>query len=103
MAGGIVGSLLFKASYKKKINENKIIEINQNTGIILGEKIFKTNTERVVDNLLEQNKEQIYADELIEICEKYNIRFYHRYLEFSFFSIVNITNNIKSLLFKYHF
>ncbi len=50
----------------RKINENKIIEINQNTGIILGEKIFKTNTERVVDNLLEQNKEQIYADELIE-------------------------------------
>lgn len=50
----------------RKINDNKIIEINQNTGIILGEKIFKTNTERVVDNLLEQNNEQIYADELIE-------------------------------------
>lgn len=50
----------------RKVNDNKIIEINQNTGIILGEKIFKTNTERVVDNLLEQNKEQIYADELIE-------------------------------------
>ena len=50
----------------RQINDNKIIEINQNSEIILGEKIFKTNTERVVDNLLEQNKEQIYADELIE-------------------------------------
>lgn len=50
----------------RKVNDNKIFEINQNTEIILGEKIFKTNTERVVDNLLEQNNEQIYADELIE-------------------------------------
>jgi superfamily II DNA or RNA helicase len=47
-------------------NNNKTKEINNNTEIILGEKIFKTNTERVVDNLLEQNNEQIYADELVE-------------------------------------
>ena len=50
----------------KKVNGNKTKEINKNTAIILGEKIFKTNTERVVDNLLEQNKEQISDKELIE-------------------------------------
>lgn len=50
----------------KAVNNNKTKEINANTDIILGEKIFKTNTERVVDNLLEQNNEKIYADELIE-------------------------------------
>jgi superfamily II DNA or RNA helicase len=50
----------------KAVNNNKTKEINTNTDIILGEKIFKTNTERVVDNLLEQNNEKIYADELIE-------------------------------------
>jgi len=50
----------------RALNNNKSKEINTNTEIILGEKIFKTNTERVVDNLLELNNEQIYADELIE-------------------------------------
>lgn len=50
----------------KAVNNNKTKEINQNTEIILGEKIFKSNTERVVDNLLELNTEQIYADELVE-------------------------------------
>lgn len=50
----------------KSVNSNKSKEINLNTEIILGEKIFKTNTERVVDNLLEMNTEQIYADELVE-------------------------------------
>lgn len=50
----------------KAINNNKTKEINQNTEIILGEKIFKTNAERVVDNLLELNTEQIYADELVK-------------------------------------
>jgi type II restriction enzyme len=50
----------------RTVNNNKTKEINTNTEIILGEKIFKTNTERVVDNLLGQNKEQIYVDELIE-------------------------------------
>ncbi|MFA6676561.1 MAG: DEAD/DEAH box helicase family protein, partial [Bacteroidales bacterium] len=50
----------------RTVNNNKTKEINNNTEIILGEKIFKTNTERVVDNLLEQNNEQIHADDLIE-------------------------------------
>lgn len=50
----------------KAVNNNKSKEINTNTEIILGEKIFKTNTERVVDNLLELNTEQIYADELVK-------------------------------------
>lgn len=50
----------------RAVNNNKTKEINTNTEIILGEKIFKTNTERVVDNLLELNTEQIYADELVK-------------------------------------
>lgn len=50
----------------KQVNSNKTTEINNNTAIILGEKIFKTNTERVVDNLLKQNKEHISDKELIE-------------------------------------
>jgi len=50
----------------RTVNNNITKEINSNTEIILGEKIFKTNTERVVDNLLELNTEQIYADELVQ-------------------------------------
>lgn len=50
----------------KQVNANKTTEINKNTAIILGEKIFKTNTERVVDNLLKQKKDQISDKELIE-------------------------------------
>ena len=49
----------------RKVSENKIVKINENTEIILGEKIFKTNTERVVDNLLENNCEQISSEELV--------------------------------------
>ncbi len=50
----------------KAVNNNKTKEINTNTEIILGEKIFKTNTERVVDNLLELNTEQIQAVDLVQ-------------------------------------
>ena len=50
----------------KEINNKKTQEINRNTGVILGEKIFKTNVEREVENLLEQNKEQIAANDLVE-------------------------------------
>ena len=50
----------------RKVNDNKIAKISQNTEIILGEKIFKTNTERVVDNLLSNNSNQISSEELIE-------------------------------------
>ena len=50
----------------KAVNNNKTKEINTNTEIILGEKIFKTNTERVVDNLLELNTEIIHAEELVK-------------------------------------
>lgn len=49
----------------RKVADNKTTKINENTEIILGEKIFKTNTERVVDNLLELNKEQISPEELV--------------------------------------
>ncbi len=50
----------------KKVNINKTKEINTNTAIILGEKIFKTNTERVVDNLLKENEAEISFKELVE-------------------------------------
>jgi hypothetical protein len=50
----------------RKVNDNKITKINENTEIILGEKIFKTNTERVVDNLLKNNSDKISAQELAE-------------------------------------
>lgn len=50
----------------RKVNDNKTAKINENTEIILGEKIFKANTERVVDNLLKQNNEQVSSDELVE-------------------------------------
>ncbi len=50
----------------RKVSENKIAKINENTEIILGEKIFKTNTERVVDNLLINNSEEISAQKLVE-------------------------------------
>lgn len=49
----------------RKVNDNKITKINENTEIILGEKIFKTNTERVVDNLLNNNNNQISSEELV--------------------------------------
>lgn len=48
----------------RKVNDSKVAKINENTEIILGEKIFKTNTERVVDNLLAQNHEKISPEEL---------------------------------------
>jgi superfamily II DNA or RNA helicase len=54
----------------RSVSNNKSKEINTNTEIILGEKIYKANTERVVDNLLELNTEQIYADELVEQVSK---------------------------------
>ncbi len=50
----------------RKLNDNKTAKINENTEIILGEKIFKTNTERVVDNLLNNNSDTISSQELIE-------------------------------------
>ena len=50
----------------RKVNDSKIAKINENTGIILGEKIFKSNTERVVDNLLNNDRDQISYKDLIE-------------------------------------
>ena len=50
----------------RKINDNKTTKINENSEIILGEKIFKANTDRVVDNLLKQNNEKVSSDELVE-------------------------------------
>ena len=50
----------------RKVADNKTTKINENTEIILGEKIFKTNTERVVDNLLDNNSDQISSEKLVE-------------------------------------
>ena len=50
----------------RKVADNKTAKINENTEIILGEKIFKTNTERVVDNLLNNKSDQISSEELVE-------------------------------------
>ncbi len=36
----------------RKVEQSKQANINENTGVILGEKIFRTNIERVVDNVL---------------------------------------------------
>ncbi len=37
----------------RKVEESKQTKINENTGVILGEKIFRSNIERVVDNVLD--------------------------------------------------
>lgn len=50
----------------KEVNNNKIKEINRNTEVILGEKIYRANIEREVENLLEQNREQINPNDLVE-------------------------------------
>ena len=50
----------------RKVNDDKIVKINENTAIILGEKIFKENTIRVVDNLLNSNSDLIATNELLE-------------------------------------
>lgn len=50
----------------KKANENKDKEVNNNTKIILGQKIYKANTERVVDDLLNQNNNKVSSDELVK-------------------------------------
>jgi superfamily II DNA or RNA helicase len=50
----------------RKVNDNQTAKINQNTEIILGEKIFKTNAERVVDDLLKTNSNHIVAEQLLE-------------------------------------
>ncbi|MEY4459000.1 MAG: hypothetical protein RIT38_205 [Bacteroidota bacterium] len=49
----------------RKVNDTKIAKINENSEIILGEKIFKTNTERIVDNLLNYNIDQISPEDLV--------------------------------------
>ncbi len=50
----------------RNINNNKTTEINNNIGLILGEKIFKANSDRVVDNFLEQNDKEIAVNELVQ-------------------------------------
>lgn len=50
----------------RKLNDNKIAKINENTEIILGEKIFKINAERVVDDLLNTNSNHIATAQLLE-------------------------------------
>src|SRR5690606_3338021 len=57
----------------KEINNNKENKINENTKIILGEKIYKTNTERIIDDFINKNQEKIepkeIANKITEIAE----------------------------------
>ena len=50
----------------RKVVDNKITKINENSAIILGDKIFRANTERVVDNLLNNNSAKFSSEELVE-------------------------------------
>jgi hypothetical protein len=50
----------------RQVADNKTTKINENTEIILGEKIFRANTERVVDNLLADSTTQISSDEIVK-------------------------------------
>ena len=50
----------------RKVADNKITKINENTEIILGEKIFRANTERVVDNLLTDTTSEISSDAIVK-------------------------------------
>jgi hypothetical protein len=49
----------------RQVAENKTTKINENTEIILGEKLFRANTERVVDNLLSDSAAQISTYEIV--------------------------------------
>ena len=50
----------------KETNKNKTKNTNQNTEIILGEKIYQANIKREVENSLSQDKQQINTNELVE-------------------------------------
>jgi hypothetical protein len=50
----------------RKVGDNKNTKINENTEIILGEKIFRANTERVVDNLITDKTSEISSDEIVK-------------------------------------
>lgn len=50
----------------RKINDNKTAKINENTELILGQKIYRSNTERVIDDLLAVNSEYLNTDEVVE-------------------------------------
>ncbi|HHT04519.1 MAG TPA: DEAD/DEAH box helicase family protein, partial [Bacteroidales bacterium] len=54
-------------------HKNKAQKINQNSELILGEKIFRANTERVIDELFKDNKEIVpiekIAKEITEVAE----------------------------------
>ncbi len=54
-------------------HKNKVQKINQNSELILGEKIFRANTERVIDELFKDNKEIVpiekIAKEITEVAE----------------------------------
>ena len=50
----------------KETNKNKTKNTNQNTDIILGEKIYQPNIKREVENSLSQDRQQINTNELVE-------------------------------------
>lgn len=48
----------------RKIEQGKQTKINENTGVILGEKIYRANIDRVVDNVLDQETPEETIDML---------------------------------------
>ncbi len=50
----------------REINNNKTNEINQNRDIILGEKIYLEDAQKIIDHILEKNNELINPYELTE-------------------------------------
>lgn len=53
----------------RKIEQSKQTKINENTGVILGEKIYRANIDRVVDNVLDQSTPEETLDMLPEKVE----------------------------------
>lgn len=53
----------------RKVEQSKQTKINENTGVILGEKIYRANIDRVVDNVLDQSTPDETLDMLPEKVE----------------------------------
>ncbi len=53
----------------RMVEQNKQTKINENTGVILGEKIYRANIDRVVDNVLDQSTPDETLDMLPEKVE----------------------------------
>lgn len=50
----------------RTLSNQKATKINENLDIILGEKIFRSNTVRIVENILTENNGELYTNQLVE-------------------------------------